>query len=99
MELISDVSSFVNSSINQSINQSIKQNNNNLENNNIEKQFELDKIKEENLQKYNDIKSNAELLYEVINELEIKSQQIQESIKYIENIHRESLTLFKNITR
>ena len=70
-----------------------------INNINIEKHFELDKIKEENLQKYNDLKSNIDLLNEVINELETKSNQILESIKYSENLYKESIKLYTNITR
>ena len=114
MELISDISSFTNPFDNPISNQidsisknimkpSINNNNfndiNDINDINIAKHFELDKIKEENLQKYNDIKINIELLDEVINELETKSLQILESIKYIENIYQESIKLYKNITR
>lgn len=105
MELISVISSFTNpydnSISNQldSISKNIINNDKNSDNFNIEKHFELDKIKEENFQKYNDLKSNVELLDEVINELENKSLEILESIKYIENINQETIKLYKNITR
>jgi hypothetical protein len=101
MELISIISSFTNPCDNSISNQldSISKNIINTDSFNIEKHFELDKIKEENFQKYNDLKSNIELLDEVINELENKSLEILESIKYIENINQETIKLYKNITR
>jgi hypothetical protein len=103
MELISDISSYTNPFDNPISNQleSISKNitKPSINNINIEKHFELDKIKEENLQKYNDLKSNIDLLNEVINELETKSYQILESIKYTENLYKESNKLYTNITR
>jgi hypothetical protein len=63
------------------------------------KQFELDKIIIENKKKHDDIKSNIDLLEEVIIELEKKASYILDSIKYIENIHKESIQLFTHITR
>ena len=99
MELISDISSYTNpfdNPISNQLESILKPSINNI---NIEKHFELDKIKEENLQKYNDLKSNINLLNEVINELETKSYKILESIKYTENLYKESIKLYTNITR
>ena len=106
MELISDISSYTNPFDNpksnqiESISKNIKKTPiNNLNDMNIGKHFELDKIKKENLEKYNDLKSNIDLLNEVINELETKSNKILESIKYTENLYKESIKLYTNITR
>ena len=103
MELISDISLYTNPFDNPISNQieSVSKNITKASINdiNIEKHFELDKIKEENLQKYTDLKSNIDLLNEVINELETKSNQILESIKYTENLYKESIKLYTNITR
>lgn len=107
MELISNISSYTNPSaepINYLINNQkelITKNiiKNHLNEQDIEKHFELDKIKQENIEKYNDIKSNIILLDEVIDELETKSNKILESIKNIENIYNESIKLYTNITR
>ena len=111
MELISDISSFNNpinnpisntiDSISKNINKNIVSNNikNNINTYEFIKQFELDKIIEENLKKYNDIHASVDLLEEVISELEKKSVQILDSINYIENINKESIKLFTYITR
>ena len=63
------------------------------------KYTELNNLNQENIKKYNDFKNNIELLEEVIIELEKKSTQILESIKYIENINKDSIRLFTTITR
>ena len=103
MELISDISSFNNpfeNSTNNTIN-SVSKNiiKNDIKTDEFIKQFELDKIIEENLKKYNDIKSNVEMIEEIITELEKKSLKILQSIKYLEDINKESIQLFTHITR
>jgi hypothetical protein len=107
MELISDITSYSNpfdnpiSNTIDSIEKNISKNiiDSNIRTDDFVKQFELDKIISENQKKYNDIKSNIDLLEEVIVELEKKSSHIIDSIKYIENIHKESIQLFTYITK
>ena len=107
MDLISEISSFNNPFDNtitntiDSINKNLSKNNidSNIKTNDFVKQFELDKIKDDNMKKYNDIKINLDLLQEVIDELEKKSTYILESINYVQNIHKESLRLFTQISR
>jgi hypothetical protein len=103
MELISDITSYTNP-FNNPLSNTIDTIEKNIINSSIKtddfiKQFELDKIITENQKKYNDIKSNIDLLEEVILELEKKASYIIESIKYVENIHKESIQLFTYITK
>ena len=59
----------------------------------------LNKLKEENKKKYDELTNNIFMLEEIIEELENKTNKILNDINYLEKIFNNSLNLFIDITK
>lgn len=59
----------------------------------------LNKLKEDNKKKYDELTNNIVMLEEIIEELENKINKILNDINYLEKIFNDSLNLFIDITK
>ncbi len=70
-----------------------------IEKSDIDYNYELHEIKENNYKEYEQLKENLNLVNEIIIELEEKANKIEKELNYIEQVHDISIKLFAELSQ